>query len=359
MSGKENLVEISMIGPLMHQLVLSDHHQSRALPNELLDLIIKRCCRPTLAASCLVTTEFRSIAITYLYEAPFTRDVIDPHQREDGDAGPRVHARISMLCRTIANNSRLAHLVREFSCCAWSGYLLGAPDMELVLPHLLNLTTATALYTVTQVHLFISLCPSTRLRTVHIMVSGFSMGDGVEQWLASQKDIRDLTIWRPCDGVGGLGSQTFENLERLEAGIDIARAILPTTTSIRRFVSTPLPTEEIAEIGELLRSHCPAVQDLKLCVSNPESVYVKLTSEALAVTAIRGLPCLQNLRVIMYGRINTTTLLGVIETVAQTCPSMRLVRWEARGRMTHGAPFRVYSCALTSGTWTIVQSVSR
>ncbi|KAG9000058.1 hypothetical protein FRB94_005687 [Tulasnella sp. JGI-2019a] len=267
----------TMIGPLMEQVVVSHHREScatRTLPNELLDLVLQRCHRATLVASCLVNTNVRSIAIAYLYEAPFDRNAID----FNGKGIVAKNARVSMLCRAIANNPHLALLVRELSCWAW-GSSLDEPDMKLVLPHLHNLTIVTGLDSTTRVDLFITLCPSLRLRTVRIRTNDYFMGEGFIKWLASQKDIRDLTIWRPRGGVGDLRSRTFENLERFEAGIDIARAILPTTTSIRHFVSMSRPGD-VAEVGELLCRHCPNIHELELRVANTESVYVEVCRPA-------------------------------------------------------------------------------
>lgn len=113
------------------------------LPNEILALISRNCSRFTLINCCLVNKTLYAISAPYLYHDPFTLHLVDLGYPDCAiPLWQRLESyRIRELCRTVAENSHLAHLVRAFRTVFWTDHVLSQADTMLVLAHLTNIVT--------------------------------------------------------------------------------------------------------------------------------------------------------------------------------------------------------------------------
>ncbi|KAG8871933.1 hypothetical protein FRB97_008180 [Tulasnella sp. 331] len=229
------------------------------LPNDLIDVITEHCPRYTLAAFCLVDTSFYAVAIKHLYKAPFSLDANDSDEDRRGGKYLRGQIRSFMLCCALTRSPNLAGRVRIFNTFPWGNHLLSKKEMQIVLPHLHNLITVELYH---HVDLF-DLCPSKQLMAVHIHHEGEkSLG-----WLVRQTNVRRLELPADC-AINDTYSLAFPKLEKLKAGVEVAKRLLPFSSPLVRFLDVTTGSDDAHELPELVRNYCPDVQDLFVTVLN-------------------------------------------------------------------------------------------
>ncbi|KAG9000166.1 hypothetical protein FRB93_012841 [Tulasnella sp. JGI-2019a] len=104
-----------------------------AIPNEVLDLIVRHCSRFSLFNCCHVNRRFYSIAVIHLYEDPFAVDRFDYLGNENEKD---FQGRMASLLKTLEDNNHLGGLVRVFRNRFWNRVHVFCSDITRILPHL-------------------------------------------------------------------------------------------------------------------------------------------------------------------------------------------------------------------------------
>ncbi|KAG8856045.1 hypothetical protein FRB96_006612 [Tulasnella sp. 330] len=254
-------------------MALTDHVSERHfspttndLPNELLDLIFRRCGRDALTACCLANKNLHNLAVIHLYKAPFGDD--DSRESFDAETGD---TRSFALCGVLAENPHLALLVREFTTFAWGSHMLTSMEMGLVVPHLRNLTTAKLHR---HIDTFARLCPSTRLRNIYTFSFDYDIENTFVDWLVSQKELRNLDLcpYHTCTATNLVRSK-FPKLERLRAYAGLAKATLASPIpTLRQFITRTGSLSDVEEFAMLLRNQCPDIRLIDIGVVSSDNM---------------------------------------------------------------------------------------
>ncbi|KAG8996070.1 hypothetical protein FRB93_000921 [Tulasnella sp. JGI-2019a] len=207
--------------------------QAFGLPYDVLELISEKCTRYALLDLCLVNTTLHTIAIKQLYRDPF--GLLRGEIRDNG------LERWFKLCRVLSKNVSLAGQVRSFSHLPWYHGRIGVEAEERVLPSLKDLTVVEWRSGALQdsVTRFIKHCPSRSIRSIRLPkhLTG-RLEQSFWTWLEIQTELKELTLPWNCDPLPrNLSPFAFPHLEKLEAGPEVTRVLLPTLRSIRSFCS--------------------------------------------------------------------------------------------------------------------------
>ncbi|KAG8853522.1 hypothetical protein FRB96_008124 [Tulasnella sp. 330] len=327
------------------------HPPTPALPNEVLDLILKHCTRSTLYNCCLLDRNLYRLSVSYLYNDPFGRDQAD----HDFAKLLRTHTMIyrnAQLCQTISKNLDLADLVRTFrGFPQWDNGM----GVDLVLPHLRNLHTADLRGM--DVEPFISTCPSKELRRLRVGEKMFIDRDRFARWLQGQADIqslhfRDLFMYFESPSI------TLPNLRILHASYAIAKSILPYSSRMLEF-SSSIPEDSVSSLLDLLRNHCPLISSIVIDVHS----HLAETTGAMdshGEMMIANVHSFQHLEVLEMAFTTDSIdadpngMPGFISRITG-CPKLRYVGWKTReydrNRRIKGS--KDYSLVEVNGSWVV------